>query len=374
MDTPLPPRVILFIGHSVARIEYVVVVHEYGARPTELRPHLQAFPVLVEDLRPVVASICHDDPALMVHRNTVRIVEAARISTEGFRATAYLKKVGTVARKFDDAIIAAAVPVRDPDVPIGSDHHVGGSVEMSPVGTGNSPLAQSHHHLSGLVELDDLVSEAPLRSFYQSSVADRGALGELNDHRDFSWERHELLGSAEILIIPGMTNFFRPSTKPTFRETELAAIRAGQPVTKVVLAGDYAKSIEKLRRLVDLQSDLQRSRKVFVAEVKRLEARHRYYRMTDHLYNHGAKFVQNEQQMQKARGMMSKIDRQLDTQRRRCQALQFVVGMFAPDEAMAVFSKQQAELNRDRTVLVEQKHQIDLKFNNAPRGIDFSSN
>ena len=191
---------------------------------------------------------------------------------------------------------------------------------------------------------------------------------ELNDHKDFSWQRHELLSSAEILLIPGMTNFFRPSTKPTFREAELAAVRNGQPVTKVVLAGDYAKSIEKLRRLVDLQSDLQRSRKVFVAEVKRLEARHRYYRMTDHLYNHGAKFVQNEQQMQKARGMMSKIDRQLDTQRRRCQALQFVVGMFAPDEAMAVFSKQQAELNRDRTVLVEQKHQIDLKFNNAPRG------
>ena len=55
------------------------MVHEYGARPTELRPYLQEVRILVEDLRAVVASICYDDPALMVHRNAVWIVEVARI-------------------------------------------------------------------------------------------------------------------------------------------------------------------------------------------------------------------------------------------------------------------------------------------------------
>ncbi|MCH7596092.1 MAG: hypothetical protein IID35_05975 [Planctomycetes bacterium] len=195
-----------------------------------------------------------------------------------------------------------------------------------------------------------------------------GIKAELSDHAEFNWQRHELLSNTEILLIPGMTNFFRPSTKPAFREAELAAVRAGEPITKVVLVGDYAKSMEKLRRLVDLQRDLRRSRKVFAAEVNRLEARHRYFRMTDHLYDHGTKYAENEKQMQRARRMMARIDRQLEAQRRRCQALQFVVAMFAPDEAMRVFSQQQAELGRDRTVLIEQKHQIDVRFGNAPNG------
>ena len=103
------------------------------------------------------------------------------------------------------------------------------------------------------------------------------------------------------------------------------------PVTKVLLTADYVTSREKLHRVTDLVDDLVYSRNVLVEEVDRLDRRKRFYTITNHLYNHDARFVENEQHLQEAHRLIRKIDNYRDKQRRRAHALAFVVG------AMLVF-------------------------------------
>jgi hypothetical protein len=196
---------------------------------------------------------------------------------------------------------------------------------------------------------------------------DRAIKQEKWSNKEHWAERVELIQNAEVLLMPGEFDFFRPSTQPAFRDAELASIRSGDVLTKVVLLADYAQSLEKWQRINDLREDLERYRGVLVEEVKRLERLQRFYAMTDHLYNHGKRFVRAEQRLQETRGMIDRVDRQITNHRRHCHALMFVSGLFAPDEAFQAFEDQRETLLRKRIVLQEQKRLLDRKFSQASR-------
>ena len=180
-------------------------------------------------------------------------------------------------------------------------------------------------------------------------------------HHDWAWQG-ELLQNAEVLLMPGTADFFRPSTQPAFRDEELRNVRTGEPLTKVVLVADYAKSMEKLRRVYDLRDDLKHAQAVLVEEVKRLKRQKRYYTITDHLYHHGRRFVENERRLHEALGMIKRIERLRDDQRQRTYALMFTAGMFAPDETFDAFAAEERSLRRERILLEEQTNLVNRRF------------
>ena len=176
---------------------------------------------------------------------------------------------------------------------------------------------------------------------------------------------NETLGEAEVQLMPGSAGFTQPTTRPAFLDSELAAAKNGHAVTKVILAGDFERSMEKMDRLVELREEMQRCRSVFSEEAKRLQNRRDYYRITSHLYDHSCNFVANERHLQRTRGMIARIDKQLNENRRRGHALMFVAGLFAPEEANAAFDREQSALRRERTVLAEQQRRVDAQFDDC---------
>ncbi len=191
---------------------------------------------------------------------------------------------------------------------------------------------------------------------------DKAAKAQAREQWDRAREQVALLSGAEVLLMPGQPSMLTPATAPAFDESELSLARSGEAVTKVVLAGDYARTMEKLRRATEMQGDLKRCRAVFGEQARRCENRGHYYRLTDHIYNHGNKFVQNEQRLQNAHGQIARIDTQIAENGRRIHALLFVAGLFDADEAFKVFDDQQAALERERCVLDAQKCRLDRMF------------
>jgi hypothetical protein len=176
-------------------------------------------------------------------------------------------------------------------------------------------------------------------------------------------EWNEILADAQILLMPGQGGFFSPSTKPAFNDEDLADVQDGTAVTKVVLVGNFERSMEKLNWVLDLQDEMWGMRHVFEQEAQRLENRRHWYQLTDHIYHHSNRFVKNEAQLQDVRTLLAKIDRQIDDYRRYCHALLFTTGLFAPDETFEAFDRQESSLRRDRVVWQEWKNQLDGQFN-----------
>lgn len=189
---------------------------------------------------------------------------------------------------------------------------------------------------------------------------------EQNDRQQMCQFRNEYLGNAEVVLMPGTSNnFAQPATLPAFQPSDLTAAQSGQPVTKVILAGDFARSMEKLDRLADLQNEMRRCRAVLNEEIVRMENRRSYYRLTAHLYDHDENFVNNEQRVQQARGMMASIDRQITENRRHGHAVLAVVGLFAPEEANLAFQRELDEIRGERAVWAERLNQVEKQFNDA---------
>ncbi|MDO8629503.1 MAG: hypothetical protein Q7R41_03330, partial [Phycisphaerales bacterium] len=72
---------------------------------------------------------------------------------------------------------------------------------------------------------------------------------EAHDRDRMNRERNELFGEAQVLLMPGPSSFMQPTTQPAFQESELSAAQGGHAVTKVILAGDFRRSMEKLDRV-----------------------------------------------------------------------------------------------------------------------------
>ncbi len=185
------------------------------------------------------------------------------------------------------------------------------------------------------------------------------------DRKHRGIQQSKTLADAEVLIVPGGESFMRPWTRPTFSQEELSTVRAGTALTKFVLVGDYETATGKLHRVAELRDDLDRNRSVFNEEFRRLEHRRRFYLMTDHLYHHGSEFVENEKRLQQARGMISKLDRQIEDYNQKFEAILFVTGLFAPDEALAQFEAKSDALDRDRAVVEARVNQIESQINDV---------
>jgi len=167
---------------------------------------------------------------------------------------------------------------------------------------------------------------------------------------------------AELLMMPPSTNFLQPFTRPTFTEEELSLVRSGDAVTKVVLTADYGKAIDRLRRFTNLRDDLGRTRAVLSEEVRRLENRRHYYRLTNHLYNHDGNFVENEKRLQDTLGKIARVDQQTADHRRHCHALMYVASLFSPGKSFDLFDQEVNALKRDRVVFEEENRQIQQRF------------
>jgi len=178
--------------------------------------------------------------------------------------------------------------------------------------------------------------------------------------------RNRFLGGTEILLMPGQDNLFRPATRPAFSNEELAQTASSDPMTKVVLLADYTNAVEKLRRVSNLRDDLRRCRSVLSQEQQRLERHKRYLTVTNHLYNHDEKFVENEMRLQEVLRLSQRIDQQVDDHRRHCLALAFIAGLSAPGETTDVFADEERAVKRELAILEEQKQLLDRRFNATP--------
>jgi len=167
---------------------------------------------------------------------------------------------------------------------------------------------------------------------------------------------------AEVLMMPPSTDFLQPFTRPTFTQEELSLVRSGDAVTKVVLAADYGKAMERLRQVSNLRDELGRTRSVLSEEVRRLENRRHYYRLTNHLYNHDRKFVENEKRLQDTLGKIAQVDQQTAEHRRHCHALMYVAGLFTPGKSFDLFDQEVHALQRDRAVFEEENRQVQQRF------------
>lgn len=189
---------------------------------------------------------------------------------------------------------------------------------------------------------------------------------EQKDREKNCWYRNQYFNNTQVVLMPGPGNgFAQPSTLPAFNPADLSAAQNGEPVTKVILAGDFQRAMEKLDRLYDLQGEMRRCRTALSEEINRLENRRSYFRLTSHLYNHDYNFVANEQRVQKARGLLAGIDRQINENRRHGHAVLAVVGLFAPEEANLAFEREEAEIRGERAVWAERLNQVEMQFSEA---------
>lgn len=172
--------------------------------------------------------------------------------------------------------------------------------------------------------------------------------------------QNELVRDSQLLLLPGQDDFFHPTTKPAFSDGDLSQVRSGNAVTKLVVAVDFADAEWRLRQVNQIYADLKRCRGVFAEEVDRLQRRKQYYTITEHLYRHDRKFVENEAQMALAGGYMDRIDDQLSELRQHRLALAYLTQLASPQYVEQLFDDERDELMREHAVLGTRLHRFDL--------------
>ncbi len=169
----------------------------------------------------------------------------------------------------------------------------------------------------------------------------------------------DLLHDAELVIMPGEDTFFHPTTQPAFNEDDVAAVHAGNAVTKMILAADYKEAKWKLGRINQLYGDIARFKEVMEQEADRLERRKGLFLLTDHLYNHDKRFVENEMQLQYTLGLIERFDEHASDLREHRMALAFVTSLFTPHANFNALDQEQRDLVGERTVLETQRRRLD---------------
>ncbi len=184
--------------------------------------------------------------------------------------------------------------------------------------------------------------------------------------RSQKW-REDFMKTADVLMFPGTFDFFRPSTRSTFSKAELASVRTGKPINKVVFAADYSQAVEKFQRINSLRKDLKRCRTVLTAQVNRLHNQKRLMTITNHLFKNDSMFAETDAHMQNTIGMIQAIDQQIENYRHQCYAHMFIASLASPGETFDPFTQEQENLRRERLILEEQKRQIDMRFNDTDK-------
>lgn len=252
----------------------------------------------------------------------------------------------------------------------------------------------SINHTDGLLDTyrqwRDGVSEFKEWVGYEAGVAGRFDSGETDDFRQFQKQVRELnrlenrinraiaqesaaqarfrttlaesFNFADVLLMPGGTEPFFPTTKAAFTSQDLTTVRNGQPVTKVVLAADYDQTMGKLQRLNDLRSDLLGIRAVLQEEAKRLVRRKNFLTVTDHLYHHNQRFVNTEVRLQRTLAQIDRLNDQIADCRERSVGLAFVAELLTPNDNFNVLDQVQGELDRERIVFDTEMQRLDSLF------------
>src|SRR5579862_954197 len=139
----------------VGNVDHPLLVEKNVARAAELWPLFKELSVLIEDLYAVVHTVGHEDSASRVQGNGMRFAKFAWASP--FFPPS--EEEFAVRRKFHNPIITIlAMPVRDENVAIRSDHHSGRTIEsVGPIAC-DAGLAQRHQHFPLGTELHHLMA------------------------------------------------------------------------------------------------------------------------------------------------------------------------------------------------------------------------
>ncbi|UCE61187.1 MAG: hypothetical protein JSU63_05440 [Phycisphaerales bacterium] len=175
-------------------------------------------------------------------------------------------------------------------------------------------------------------------------------------------EMDDLFRYADVVIMPGEDSFFAPTTQPTFSKDDLRAVRNGNPVSKLVLAADYEEARWKLDQVNRLYDDLSRFQEVMRQEAERLERRKSLLCLTDHLYHHDKRFVENEILLQYTLGLIDRFNDHASDLRERRMGLAFAMSLFTSDTNFTALDQEERDLLDERTVLEREHQRLDCLF------------
>ena len=129
------------------------------AGATELKPLVDEVPLRVEDLDPVVLTICNKQPPPRVELEAVDLVELARSHP---LPTPRLDELAIPVELHDPRVSGlptpAAVSIRHVDITVGSDRDLGRGIELVVTGSGYARRTQRHDELAARIELQHLVA------------------------------------------------------------------------------------------------------------------------------------------------------------------------------------------------------------------------
>jgi len=175
----------------------------------------------------------------------------------------------------------------------------------------------------------------------------------------------EFLDSARILVLPGGSALFHPTTRPAYKEQEVEQVRGGDVVTKMLFLADYENTEARMRMVNSLVRNLKACKAVLIEEVDRLERRKRFMTITDHVFNHDKEFVRNEMRLQQSLSAIDQLNEQVAEMRMRRVALAFTSELLAGDEMFRPLEEEQRDLEEERLVLETRKHRLDLLYNES---------
>ncbi|NOT02917.1 MAG: hypothetical protein HOP29_20145 [Phycisphaerales bacterium] len=195
---------------------------------------------------------------------------------------------------------------------------------------------------------------------------------EMAMQKDRAQQYGQMMDDSVVLMLPTGSGMFHPTTQPVFDAEELHRVQAGEPVTKFMLVADAQDTRQKLSLVDQMCHSLTGCREVLTEEVDRLERHKRYLIITDHMYNHDRKFVENEMQLQQALNAIDQLNEQINDMRERRLALSFINGLVSPDSFMDPLTEETRDLEQERTVLETQKNRLNTMFDHAPADSHYS--
>src|SRR5690242_538788 len=144
-------------GFGIGDIDDVILVDVDSARAAELRPLIEQFAVLVENLDAVVLPVADEQPPLRIHRDRVGNVELA---ARGALFAPGLDELPLLGEFHDTRGAIAAVSVGDKDVAVRSDDDRGWCIELIRTTACDAGLAEPYQKLPFRTELQHLLAFA----------------------------------------------------------------------------------------------------------------------------------------------------------------------------------------------------------------------
>ncbi len=184
-----------------------------------------------------------------------------------------------------------------------------------------------------------------------------------------SWNRQQhFVNEAELLILPGESLFARPTTLSAFNEADIAQVMSGEHVSKAIQVTNYDDVRMQIDFLNRLHSDWRACRNVMTEETDRLEQRKRFMMITDHVYNHGKRFVYNESRLQSALSTIEFVDAEMKALREQQLAIAFAAEVAMPDAWTYVFDNIQHDIEDQQAYTQAKLDRVEMLSNNLDEG------